>query len=521
MSQTQEKERKPQNANANANTNSMSRRQALSKMTTAAIGAAAVVVIGGVAYYLSTSQAPPTPSPTTVAPTTVAPTTVAPTTVAPSTEIVPGGRPLKFNVWGYHPEVIQENMDIFNQQYGENGSLIQSPGDYYASLETRLMTGAASGIDMFYVHSDWMTRWYKAGWIQSVNDEEHFDEIRNDYGNKRLLDVLTQPDGKQTGWIYFNGCVPVQYDGKILQAAGLAGDDGVIKSPPKTWDEFTDILRTIKKSGAAKNPYFPKWINCTTCGIDEIFDMYCISEGELQFDKVTQEPTFENDTVMHLMELMRTWIAEDLALKGTFAMSEQDNITGFATGRYAFTEVHDYDLVNFNDPEKSPHAGWYHWLPRQPGKTGDWPYMGAIYAITSHEYMKRSANDAKRVERLHQFYSWKDKEGDYRAGRKWIQQPPFLGQPYTAFYDDPVTKANWLKQTYTEQDYEIRKKAHMTCVVPPGYVGMIFYSRWHATVMDYMPKMCLGEITPQDCMKILVDSANDLRKEYGGPEIWK
>jgi maltose-binding protein MalE len=512
--QENEKEKKTKNANAN-----VTRRQALSKMGTAAVGAAAVVVIGGVAYYYM-SQAPPgPPSATTTAPVTTAPVTTAPVTTASMTELT-SGPPVYFNIWAYHPEIVGANMKIFNEEYNENCDILQVPGDYYASLLTKFMTGPGSRMDMMYLHSDYMTRYYKAGWIQPVNDEEHYNEIRNDYGNKNLLDVLMMPDGNQCGWVYFNGTVPIQYNGKVLQKAGLADDTGHIKSSPKTWDDFVQMCRDVVKSGVVKYAYLPKWIQCGTCGINEIFDEYCISEGELQFDSKTQEPTLENDRVMHILENMRTLVAEKLADPGVLALNEQDHITTMCAGKHAFTETHDYDLVAFNDPTKSPDAGSYHWLPAQPGSKGWYPYMGALYCISSHKYMKRSANEAKRLERLHQFYAWKDKNGNYVAGKQWIQSPPFLGQPYTQYYDDPATKEAWLKQTYDEGDYNVRRNAHLTAVVPPGYHGMVWYSNWHEDLNDYLPKLVLGEVSPQDAMRHIVDTANSLRKEYGGPEIW-
>lgn len=518
MSQPHKKEKENENEKKILqNSSKVTRREALSKMTTAAIGAAAVVVVGGVAYYLSTSQAPPSPPPATTTEVTTAPMTTAAVTQTGLT----AGPPIYFNIWAFHPEIVQANMKIFDQEYNENCDILQVPGDYYGSLLTKLMTGPGSRMDMMYLHGDYMTRYYKAGWIQPLNDEEHYNEIRNDYGNKNLLDVLMMPDGKQTGWVYFNGTVPIQYNGKVLQKAGLADDTGHIKSSPKTWDDFVQMCRDIVKSKVVKYAYLPKWIQCSTCGINEVFDEYCISEGELQFDKVTQEPTFENDTVMHILENMRTLIAENLADPGVLALNEQDHITTFCAGKHAFTEVHDYDLVSFNDPTQSPDAGSYHWLPAQPGSKGWYPFMGAIYCITSHEYMKRSANDAKRLERLHQFYAWKDKDGNYVAGKQWIQSPPFLGQPYTQYYDDPATKAAWLKQTYDEGDFETRKNAHLTAVVPPGYHGIVWYSNWHEDLMTTLPKMVLGQMTPQDAMKHMVDTANSLLKDFGGPEIWK
>jgi len=517
MSRTKENEKDKKSKDANAN---VTRRQALSKMGMAAVGAAAVVVVGGVAYYLSSQ--PPAPPPSITPTTTAAPTTIGPpVTTAPAT-ITPGGKPVRFNCWAFHPEIIQENMDIFNQQYGENGELIQSPGDYYGSLETRLMTGPASGIDMMYMHSDWLTRYYKAGWIQPVNDEEHFDEIRNDYGNKKLLDTVIMPDGKQCAWVYFNGTVPLFYNGKVLKKAGVADDTGHIKSAPKTWDDFVQMCRDIKKSGASDAPYWAKWGNCGTCGINETFDEYCVSEGEQQFDPKTQEPTFENDTVLHMLENMRTLMAEGLVSKGVLATSEQDNITGFASGKYAFTELHDYDLNQQNDPAKSPDAGWYHWMPNQPGKKGWYPFMGAHYAITSHSYMKRSPNDAKRVERLHQFYSWKDKNGEYLAGRKWIKELE-LGQPYTKFYEDPEIKASWLRHM-DEGDFEVRKNAHMNAVLTPSiYIGCVWFAEYHGFLNDVLPKMVLGEsgYSPRETLTRMVDKANELRKTYGGAEVWE
>ena len=496
-------------------------------------GAAAVVVVAagaGGAYYYSTSQVPPAPTATATssAMTTAAPvsTTQAATTSA-MTELTAGPE-LDFNIWAFHPEIVQANMAIFDQEYNENCAILQVPGDYYASLLTKFMVGPGSHMDMMYLHSDYMTNYYKGGWIQPVDDEEHFDEIKNDYGNKNLLDLLTMPDGKQTGWVYFNGTVPIQYNGKVLQQAGLADDTGHIKSSPKTWDDFTQMCRDVVKSGVVKYAYLPKWIQCGTCGINEIFDEYCISEGELEFDPKTQEPTLENDTVMHILENIQDWMTtEKLADPGVLALNEQDHITTFCAGKHAFCEVHDYDMVSFNDPTLSPDAGWYHWLydssstpGRQPGSKGWYPFMGALYCISSHTYMKRSANEAARLERLHQFYAWKDKNGNFVAGKQWIQSPPFLGQPYTQYYDDPATKAAWLKQTYDEGDFVTRRNAHLNAVIPPGYHGMVWYDDWHADLNDYLPTLALGQVTPQAAMTHIVDTANSLRKEYGGPEIW-
>jgi len=482
-------------------------------MTTAAIGAGAVIVVGGVAYYLS-SQAPPGPSTTTAAATTSEiMTTGAPVTSAarPSTELV-------FSVWEWNPAMVKENVDVFNQQYNENARMDLVPGDYYATLESRII--AKTPVHMVYQHMPWMTRWYKAGWLQPLDDIEGINDMANDM-IPYLWDYVQMPDGKHLGSIYWFGTFTVQYNGKVLQKAGLADADGYITDPPKTWDDLLNQCEQMKKAGIADTPLLNRWNQEFSWNICQGFEFQCICEGEELVDKKTHDPIFDlNTPVLAVCENMRDAYKRKLVPEGILTQTLSENEQVFSTGKYAYAVEVDYNIGNiYNVPEKSPDAGSFHFMSPQPGKaqTGGMVYP-AFYALTNHKYYNRPADEAKRTENLFKFYSWKDKNGDYLVAKKWMKEF-YLGQAYKPLFEDPEIVASYRKY-YSEKDWELLKQNNFTGEPQWAMRGVVWYAPWREKLQEMLQSLVLGKVSPKDTVTNMRALADELRKKYGGAEVW-
>jgi hypothetical protein len=140
----------------------ITRREAISKLTAVSAGLGVAVVVAGVGGYLAGSQAAParTVERTVTAPgaertvtvektieKTVTVTGPATITTPPTTpaitwppwkpEPVKPSVPLVWVHWGYRPDIIAENIEIFNRQNNENltQEQITSP-DYQGMVET-------------------------------------------------------------------------------------------------------------------------------------------------------------------------------------------------------------------------------------------------------------------------------------------------------------------------------------------------------------------------------------------------
>src|SRR5262249_30177400 len=139
-------------------------------------------------------------------------------------------QPLTQFSWSYHPEIIQENIKLFAQTYGEppvNYQEAPATSAYLSLLTAKFMAGVP--IDLAYVDEAFANRLYKAGYIRALDDFPGVDQIKQGLFPVGLQ-ALTGSDGKLIGLPYWSGPQQLVMHQGHMDQAGL--------KPPTTWDEF-------------------------------------------------------------------------------------------------------------------------------------------------------------------------------------------------------------------------------------------------------------------------------------------
>lgn len=305
--------------------------------------------------------------------------------------------PVTFVGWQYNPQIVEENVGIFSKLYDENVNYELVPGEYHAVVETKLIGG--QHIDMMYAEEDRIVRWNRATWTRDIEDLPGVPDIK-----AKMYEVnvhnLSLPNGKLGGLPYYTGFNSFVCNQKHLDQAKL--------EPPKTWEEFMEQCRKLKKDGIAKHPYISAWSRQWPTLSWSLFAIW-YSEGAKVFDK-NNDPLFD-DAFRKVLEMHRTLYKEELVQPDIMTL-QGEGVPNFATGQHTFMVVHEYDQKVFNDPKMSQFAGACR-NALMPGKTRSTFVWTAVYLMGSKPI------DEARVWDLMQFFGGKAKDGQYHVAHRW------------------------------------------------------------------------------------------------------
>jgi len=472
-----------------------------------AAGVVAVAAVGGGAYYYSTM--PPTPAPTATATPTMTATATA--TETGTTFTGPNQPPLYFDIWLALPDIVKMNMDNFNAQNNETGQVSVVSGDYTSVVETKLIS--KSKIDMVFGTPVQAVRWYKAGWLNSVDEGPHYSDIVKDI-YPWVVDLMEQPQGGHLGWPYFVGGDVLHTNDKML--GQMLGRTPEASDYPKTWDDVLNQCREAKQKGLSNQPFLPEWY-AWLGGLPSYIQVQCYSEGEFLFDK-NFDPTFDvNTPFADVLTNWKAFVDEGLAPTSEFATTEAEHIAAFCTGKYLYSVQRDYDCYSFNDPTKSKMAGYSHIVYPMPGRTHDAAALiGGLFLISNNKFFDRDAWQSFRHFRLIEHFAWKDKNGNYAAKNYQNVFPVWMGYP--SMNNDPATRALWVSKGWmSADDFDNNTKMIEGTKVPPVYKGCIWFQEWligSGGVNDLVPQVMSGKIKVDECVTTLRALAVDLKNKY-------
>lgn len=329
------------------------------------------------------------------------------------------GPPLSFIGWQYNPQIVEENVNIFRELYGENVDYELVPGEYHAVVETKLIGGQK--IDMMYSEEDRLARWWRANFVRDIDDMAGIDAIKAGMFDINVYN-MSLPNGKLGGLPYYTGFNAFVANRRHLEAAGI--------EPPSSWEEFLDQCRKLKADGVAEYPYVSAWQRQWPSLSWSLFAIW-YSEGAKVFDEQF-EPVFD-DAFRRVLEMHRTLYAEELVQPDIFTL-DQEAVPAYATGNHTYMVVHDYNQKVFNDPNLSQFAGdCVNAL--MPGATRSTFIWTALYL------MGKEPVDVDRAWNLMQFFGGKAQDGKYHVATRWALEFG-LGTPHKEVIETPeVQKA--------------------------------------------------------------------------------
>lgn len=430
--------------------------------------------------------------------------------------------PLEWVHWGYRPDIITENISVFNQQNNENVIEEMIAADYQPMVETKWMAGEA--FDCVYGNDYMAFRWRALGYTRSPEGGEvggvyyeplpFIEWIKADMFPS-VRKAYTGEDGKLAGLTYFVSAVPAMVANDIiLEEAGMAGEY------PKTWSELYDMCRELKKkapSGMIK-PYVPRFFNAywgspwdITAEVSNIAkdpdltktmwdkDFGCI------FDAAPGDPVYE--TIKNWRSLVKDDLIEGAVLT---ASSTTPGEEAFYTGKYAFIGSHGiYGYWSIMDPAKCQAAGRCTLIP--PTSKQNWGVID-----TGLYCWPVNVTDEERAKRLIQWLGWKTNEGKIYTAKKWAIEE-FLHSAYPAVYEDEEVKAAWATRLGDKLDHTIKASSgYLAGMGIPWIRRSPLYGEWMDTAADYMAKALTGETSVEECVTSMRDLSDELWQKFHG-----
>lgn len=400
--------------------------------------------------------------------------------------------PIKMVGWGYHPEIVEDNVNKFKESYSEEVDYqLTTGGNYHQIVETKLIGGEKPWI--LYSESEYLYRWWKAGFTQDIENLTGQDtQFYKDNMYPANVAHLSLPDGKLAGLPYYSGYIAFIYNKAHLDQAGF--------KPPETWEELTDQCRELKAKGIAEYPYLSaqnhEWASLSW----SIFGTW-FSEGESVFDD-NNEPTFKDGgtAFQKVIEMHKLWYDEGL-VPPDILTQEGESVPAFATGNHTFMMVHDYDQQFFNTGEKSSiKDGVGNALV--PGKTHETFSWTACYLLGAREV------DRERAWNLMQWLGGKNKDGSYVGNKRWALETG-LGCPHREVMEDPEIIEAWSKWRDMDVHRQQLEKSKGRAVEKT-----LWFPEWNWQMMTEVQEHIQGKKTIGEVIDNLYKLATDLKGQY-------
>ena len=412
--------------------------------------------------------------------------------------------PLYFNVWEFDPDIVQSSVSEFNREYQENCILQVLPGDYVTTELNKLLAG--SPISMVYSQSE-LVKFYKAGFIQALDDLPGLDEIK-----KATLPVQWEAqsyDGHVLGLPYFHSAKPLVAVNTIL-----AEKVGFKHKYPKSWPELYQMAREAMKTGALPGPaYLPRWVP-TSLEITNMWIVETQNRGGKVFDDTSFNPLFDASTeAAHVLENWHALYVDGVVPRSAVTITMDELIDGMSSGQFLYSQQELYDFYRMNDPSRSRMAGHIGFAPFAGNTWGYFNY--GLYSLIARK--NQSAVDHDRALRLVRFFGYQNNKGEFWVQRQWVLREN-LGIGYPQVYKDPDILAFYKKwqpskdvlgYEYEEEAERIQAEAHKLPIWNSPW-----YADFNAAAIPVLTSVITGSVSVPDGVKRLRQQAETLIETY-------
>jgi multiple sugar transport system substrate-binding protein len=400
--------------------------------------------------------------------------------------------PIKMVGWGYHPEIVEDNVKKFKAEYGEEvDQQLTSGGNYHQIVETKFLGGEKPWL--VYSETEYMYRWWKAGFIQDCEDV--LDQPTSFYKEEMYpfgVQHLSLPNGNLAALPYYSGYIAFVCNKDHMAKANL--------KPPATWDEMIEQCGELQAKGISKNPYVSaqnhEWSSLSW----SIFGTW-YSEGEYVFDK-DHNPTFKDGGVAFkkVIDMHKTWYDKGITPPDILTQTGE-SVPAFMTGEHTYMAVHDYDQQGFNTGEKSNvKNGVVNAL--MPGKTQETFSWSACYLMCAKDV------DRQRTWNLMQWLGGKAKDGQYHGNKRWALETG-LGSPHKDIMEDKEVIASWEKW----RDLDVHKK-QLEKGVSRNIEKTMWFPEWNWQMMTEVQDVIQGKKTSDEAVKNLIALCDSLKAQY-------
>ncbi len=428
----------------------------------------------------------------TVTQTVTAVPTVTPTTPAKKVH-------LDFTVWNYDVEKIKDNVSKFMQKYPHIEVSLYDFNwpDFPTTMVKRFTVGTPT--DVTYNGEDWLAQWASAGWVVPLEDLWDQYEVEHPW-SFYINDMVPYAkmactfEGKVYGLPYYSDIFTFIYNERMLKEKGF--------NPPKDWDEVREQCLEFKKAGI-KYPYLlsfePKdvfaWCNVLSSAY---------GRGARLFDE-DLNPVFDEPDSPFVEQLQ--WYVDGIHVDKIVdpewsTMHETIASKKMSAGEAVFCGLCKYNTAAMNTPGSGPEAGNLR-VGLMPGKTHEAYGFAKMYNIT-----KMCVNRGR--EAIQAAITFIEYFGGSRGPvlKRWAVENG-LGFGFDSPWEDSDIR-NAMEKLYGPGSAEVIRQQAKLAICEPHPV---WFGEWN----DYVRKECLAkvftkEITPKECVKLMAEKWNALRK---------
>ena len=407
-----------------------------------------------------------------------------------------------FRGWQYKTDIVQDNVDRYNNEQGGNVDYATVTGDYPAIMEQNLMAGAE--LDVLYANPSQAGRYFDGGWIMPAEALPNIDAIKADmYPN--ILDAWSYK-GQLLGLSYFVSTRGVMHVNlKKYNELGYTDADF-----PANWDALYDQLYEMREKGL-EQPFLPHWIN-EWYGISWAFDFEVMNRGGQVAHPDTHEPLLTTDADGPAYKTLEDWKRiwnDGLVPEEVLTYNESSYIDAYASGRYVFSPQQLYDLETFNREDRSQIAGHASLLPYQ-GQS--WGLLdSAVYLMTSRE---RSDGHTDDVKRFASWYGYQDQTGNVFVGNRWMQES-MLFSGYRSVMESDAAAERMKNALAREQDIAAVLEVYAATPYPKGIWSVVWAEEFNSWLKETLQEFLQDDGDIVETIEAINEEIADLNKKYG------
>jgi multiple sugar transport system substrate-binding protein len=400
---------------------------------------------------------------------------------------------LDFVVWNYAVDIVQDNIDIFEQTYSDVSVTLSDFAwpQYHETMVNRFRSNTPT--DVAYNGGNWLEEFAAAGWVVPL--EDHFDWVtgyEDDVLGFAWQDMIF--NDKVYGLPYYADTITFMYNAQVLEDAGIS-------APPETWEEVTEQSEALQANGM-QSPFVYEFAN-TLPNVSEAFASMVFGRGGELIDE-DKNPLWtdpESPAAQQLKWLVDARNADILAI----LPHETDIVRAMNTGQHAFTVMFNYNLAALNNAATSPLAGQFK-LALMPGETHECYGFAKFYNMTQMA-VDRGQEAIDAVGQFIQYFAG-EVDGSYPVAKRWaVEQGLGFGQ--LPLFEDPDVKAaygEWVDFDLWREQLDLARARRQA----------IWYGIWSESFHLLIGQALAGEIDADQALEDAATAWNDLKDRVQG-----
>ncbi len=403
--------------------------------------------------------------------------------------------------WSYRTDVVEDMLKKFEQE--NPGITVKYTGvpssNYAARIATTVMAGDVP--DLMYLRGKDTAKWFKAKWIQPIDDLITSDApwIDDMYPSVR---PYMRYDGHWIGLPYYTGYQILIYNEEIVKKAGFS-------EGPKTLKEWAHQIKTMQSKKLCEYGFYPNWAQGEITVVRDFQVFNALFGGAPLLDK-NSEPTFgEPNSAAHqaLQWMVDAIYKEKIFPPDSAAVSMKDARNNFYAGRVPFYIGTFYHLYGIRNPKVSKITD----VARAaliPGAEGKARSASALFARAYVMGGKTTGEKRKAAWKLMKFLGGKY-NNDYFGAKTWAKASG-LGYGWKSLEQDPeaqeaMNKLGRVEVLNLQKEYAFPQNRIQDAV---------WFSEWEEFSKVQLNKALLNNQSVEKTLGNMAQKAKQLKKRY-------